>query len=209
MKAAPKPRRKASEPDPRQAQPEVQIGARMRHARLAKGYTLKQLADAVSCSESLISKVENDKIRPSIFMLHRLTQALETNIAELFSAPDPGLLPVRIVRADQRPTFHVDPDWNAGDGVWLERLIAPAKGGLLQANILNLAPGARSDGVIQHKGEELGFVVEGLLELIVDEVVYVLRAGDSFFFPSSMAHGYRNSGDALVRVLWVNTPPSF
>ena len=187
----------------------VQIGSRLKHARLARGYTLKQLADAVNCSESLISKVENDKVRPSIFMLHRLTRALETNIAELFSAPDPETIPVRIVRNDQRPTFHVDPDWHAGEGVWLERLIAPTKGGLLQANILNLAPNGRSDGTIQHNGEELGYVVQGQLELIVEEVVYVLREGDSFFFPSSMAHGYRNSGTETVRVLWVNTPPSF
>lgn len=210
MKTAAKARRsKVYQPDAEDQLREVQIGARLKHARLARGYTLKQLANAVSCSESLISKVENDKIRPSIFMLHRLTHALDTNIAALFSGPDPELLPVRILRADQRPTFHVDPDWHAGEGVWLERLIAPTKGGLLQANILHLAPSGRSDGVIQHNGEELGFVVEGQLELIVDDVVYVLRAGDSFFFPSSMAHGYRNSGNETVRVLWVNTPPSF
>src|SRR6185312_7676666 len=55
---------------------EVRIGARLKHARLAKGYTLKQLAMVVDCSESMISKVENDKLRPSIAMLHRFSQAL-------------------------------------------------------------------------------------------------------------------------------------
>lgn len=203
------PRPKASAPDARRQIAEVQIGARLKHARLSRGYTLKQLAEAVSCSESLISKVENDKVRPSIYMLHRLTQALDTNIAALFSENGPEFGPVCILRSGQRPTFQVDPDWHAGDGMWLERIIAPAKGGLLQANILSLAPNARSDGVIQHPGEELGFVLEGQLELIVDEVVYVLQAGDAFFFPSSMAHGYRNTGKKIVRVLWVNTPPSF
>jgi transcriptional regulator with XRE-family HTH domain len=197
----------------RQRQPDdtfdkVRIGIRIKHARLAKGYTLKELADVVECSESMISKVENDKLRPSIYMLHRLARALGTNIALLFSEHELSNEPVHIVRADQRPTFHVDPEWQ-GEGVWLERVIPPTKGALLQANVLNLSPNGRSDGVIAHTGEELGFVITGRLELDVDGVVYVLNAGDSFFFASSMAHGYRNTGDRLARILWVNTPPSF
>ena len=68
-------------------QNEVRIGMRLKHARLSKGYTLRELANIVKCSESMISKVENDKLRPSIAMLHRFSQALETNIASLISEP--------------------------------------------------------------------------------------------------------------------------
>src|ERR1700710_214916 len=122
---------------------EVRIGMRLKHARLSKGYTLKELADIVECSESMISKVENDKIRPSIAMLHRFSQALETNIASLISEPDPNVGLVSIVRSGQRPRIHVDPEWQ-GEGVWLERLVPPSSGGLLQAHVLNLSPQGRS-----------------------------------------------------------------
>ena len=187
---------------------EVRIGARLKHARLAKGYTLKQLAGIVDCSESMISKVENDKLRPSIAMLHRISQALETNIASLIAEPDPGAGPVSIVRSNLRTRIHVDPKYQGAD-VWLERVITPSIGGLLQAHVLNLAPGARSDGLIHHVGEELSFVIAGEVDLEVDGTIYRLRAGDSAFFPSSLAHGYYNKSKQITRILWVNTPPSF
>jgi transcriptional regulator with XRE-family HTH domain len=187
---------------------EVRIGMRLKHARLAKGYTLKELADVVDCSESMISKVENDKLRPSIAMLHRFAQALETNIASLIAEPDPGIGLVSIVRSNRRPRIHVDPELQGGD-VWLERVITPSNGGLLQAHVLNLAPGSRSDGLIHHVGEELSFVISGEVDIEVDGKIYPLRAGDSAFFPSSLAHGYYNKGKQITRILWVNTPPSF
>jgi transcriptional regulator with XRE-family HTH domain len=187
---------------------EVRIGMRLKHARLSRGYTLKELAKIVECSESMISKVENDKLRPSIAMLHRFAQALETNIASLISEPDPNDDLVSIVRHNQRPRIHVDPELQGAD-VWLERVIPPSNGGLLQSHVLNLSPNGRSDGVISHTGEELGFVITGEVDLEVEGVIYNLQAGDSFFFASSLAHGYYNKGKKITRILWVNTPPSF
>lgn len=187
---------------------EVRIGMRLKHARLSKGYTLKELANIVECSESMISKVENDKLRPSIAMLHRFSQALETNIASLISEPDPSGGLVNIGRSNRRPRIHVDPELQGAD-VWLERVIPPSNGGLLQSHVLNLSPKGRSDGLIRHTGEELGFVLTGEVDLEVEGVIYHLQAGDSFFFSSSLAHGYYNKGKTITRILWVNTPPSF
>jgi len=188
---------------------EVRIGMRLRYARLSKGYTLAQLAEIAKCSESMISKVENDKLRPSIAMLHRFSQALETNIASLISEPDPNSEVVNIIRSKTHPRVHVDPEWQGAEGVWLERVIPPTPGGLLQSHILNLAPRGRSDGLISHTGEELGFVITGEVDLEVAGSIYELKAGDSFFFPSSLEHGYHNKGKQITRILWVNTPPSF
>ena len=200
---------RASDPsDPSGPDVEIRVGIRLKHARLHKGLTLKQVANAVACSESTISKIETDKLRPSTFMLHRIARVLETNVAALFSETAPGLGPVYIVRANQRPAIRVEPEWQ-GHGIWLERVIPLAKGGLLQAHVLNVSPGGRSDGVIQHPGEDFGFVITGQLDLEVDGVGYQLSAGDCFFFPSSMAHGYGNSGKGLTRILWLNTPPTF
>src|SRR3546814_13677858 len=42
------------------------LGMRLRHARKVAGLTLKQVAVAASCSESLISKLENDAASPSL-----------------------------------------------------------------------------------------------------------------------------------------------
>jgi transcriptional regulator with XRE-family HTH domain len=186
---------------------DMQIGLRLKHARLTKGLTLRHLADLVDCSESMISKVENEKLRPSLAMLHRLANALDTSMAALFSENDDSLGPVRIFPADKRHRVEVDPKFG-GQGKWFERMIPLGPNGLLQANILNIPPGSRSDGFVDHAGEDFGYVIEGELEIIVGGVSYAVKAGDAFFFPSSLPHGHRNDSARVARVLWVNTPPT-
>lgn len=176
------------------------LGLRLRHARLVAGLTLLQLAQKASCSESLISKIERSLATPSLTMLHRLAVALETNIGILTSEDGPTDSP--IIRHDERPVL------KAG-GIALERLVLPKRGGLLQANIHVVSPGEGSDGLIEHSGEEIGYVLEGTLELTLGESRYDLGPGDAFSFPSNVPHGYRNTGDDVARVLWVNSPATF
>lgn len=186
---------------------EVRIGVKLRHARHVQGLKLKELATRLGCSESYLSKVENDVLRPSLSMLHRMAQVLNINIASLF-ADNLGSEQVKIIRANDRPVIRTHP-LRANAGIELERLIADTTGALLECNIHRVEGGANSGGTIEHDGEELGFVLEGRVELIVDDVPYDLREGDCFFFRSRLRHRYRNRTNKLARILWVCTPPTF
>jgi transcriptional regulator with XRE-family HTH domain len=186
----------------------LEIGTRLKHARLTKGMSLLRLAREVGCTESFLSKVEHDKVRPSLTMLHRIVAALEINIARLFNEEAGHLDPVSIMHEGARPFIKTD-GLRRGPGISLERLVSGAQARLLQANIHHVAPRGSSDGCIEHIGEEMGYVLEGMLEFIVDGKAFVLKKGDSFFFNSSLPHGYRNIGKSEARVLWVNTPPNF
>jgi uncharacterized cupin superfamily protein len=96
-----------------------------------------------------------------------------------------------------------------GEGVQLEALIPNASGHLLSGYINHIEPGGGSDGVIQHEGEEFGYVLEGQIELSVGGRRYRIGEGDSFHFRSERAHSYRNVGKKKARILWLNTPPTF
>jgi quercetin dioxygenase-like cupin family protein/DNA-binding XRE family transcriptional regulator len=184
------------------------IGTKLRHARLTKGLSLKQLGIAAGCSESFVSKIEHNHVRPSLAMLHRLVRVLEINVAALFNDSQDEDDPVVILSPTKRPVIRTDP-LRHGKGITLERLVPNARSVLLQANIHHVEPGGTSDGQIQHEGEEVGYVLEGELDLTVESRTFRLKAGDSFFFPSQMAHGYRNATKRVARVVWVNSPPSF
>ena len=164
------------------------LGMRLRHARLVQEMTLKQLAQKVECSESLLSKLENDAASPSL--------------ADDWTADQPVLKPAQRNRKRflQR---------SKKGGIELENLTWHHKGGLLQGNIHIIEPGVASDGLIEHHGEEMGYVLEGELELRLGDDVWTLEQGDSFYFPSQIPHGYRNIGTVVARVLWVNTPVTF
>lgn len=178
------------------------IGRRIRNLRHIKGLTLKDLADRTLCSESMLSKVENGKAQVSLTLLHRIVQSLDITITALFSESqaDQGV----VTRAKDRSTFRID-----ANGSRLERLIPPNLGHLLEGNLHILEPGGGSDGILTHEGEEVGYVLNGVLELTVSGVKYLLHSGDSFVYRSEEPHSYRNPGKETTRVLWVSTPPTF
>ncbi len=196
----------ASKPSADTTPNEARIGVKIRHTRMLKGLTLKQLADEVGCSESLLSKIENGRANPSLNMIQRLAKGLSMTVGELFAQVDD---PAHIVaRAGSRTMIQTD-QLRRGTGLTLERLIPYSDGHLLQGNIHHIKPGGGSEGDLEHEGEEFGYVLDGELELSVAGRIYALRAGDSFCFRSEHPHSYRNSGTEPTRVLWLNTPPSF
>ena len=183
-----------------------QLGTRLKHARLVRGLTLKALAGAAGCSESMLSKVENGAATPSLATLHRLATALSTNVAGLVSSTEASSSPVQ--RAGDRPIISFPATRKRGS-IKLERVIVRTQGQLLQGDIHIIEPHASSDEQISHAGEETGYLIEGALELALGSDVYRLSPGDTFYFSSMLPHSYRNPGETLTRVWWVNTPPTF
>ena len=183
-----------------------ELGLRLRMARRTKGWTMRQLAEAAGCSESLLSKIENGRNLPSLPLLHRLVQLLETNIGWLFGDRPAADGPV--FRAGRRPLIALDPQ-RRSEGITLERIIPYGEGHLLQANIHHIEEGGSSAGPIAHDGEEVGYVLAGRVELVIDGRSYRLAPGDAFVFRSSLQHSYRNIGKGPASIFWANTPPTF
>ena len=49
-------------------------------------YRIEDVADTAGCSESLVSKIENNKLQPSLQILHnKLCSVLEIGLGELFN----------------------------------------------------------------------------------------------------------------------------
>jgi transcriptional regulator with XRE-family HTH domain len=184
-----------------------EIGTRLRHARLMQGARLKDVADQAGCSESLVSKIENNKLEPSLQVLGKLCAVLKIGLGDLFT-PQEDDYPV-VTRAGQRTQVEADDFLRRGNGIRMERVIPYTRGHLLQSNIHVVAPGGASFGLISHQGEEVGYLIAGEIELFVGDKAYKLSAGDTFCFRSEIGHGYRNLGATEARILFVNTPPAF
>lgn len=184
----------------------INIGARLRRARLARRMRLRDVAAAAGCSESMLSKIEREKARPSLRTLHRLATCLGTSIAELMT--DCEEQSVTVYRAGTHPVVVVASS-GARTSIRLEQLVPPTGKRMLEGNIHVIEPGASNGGAIHHAGEEVGYVLAGHIELTIGEATYALAPGDSFFFPSELPHSYRNVGAETARVLWINTPVTF
>jgi transcriptional regulator with XRE-family HTH domain len=182
---------------------DLQIGARVKHARLLAGIRMRELAEKVGCTEGMISKIENGRVVPSLPMLQRLVEALDRDMTSFFGSDphSPGI----IQRARQRPVATTDPI-RKGRGVKYERLVPFGAGNLLEGNIHVIEADGSKHDPITHQGETVGYVIQGHLELTIEGTQYVLNTGDSFFFKNHLTNSYRNPGPREARVLWVNTP---
>lgn len=178
---------------------------RIRHRRRLMGMRLADLAGKAGISESMMSKIEHGKANPSLKTLHRIAGALGLSASALFYSSEEEDF---IGRSGDRPLLNVS-NVRSGTDITLEALVPHGPGRLLQANIHIIEPGGHTDGEYAHEGEDVGYVLEGELEIALGEGKHLLKAGDSFFFRSDREHGYRNPGKVTTRVLWVNTPPSF
>jgi len=198
---------RTADPDLAEPTDPIRLGVQLRHARLVKGLRLKDVADRSGYSESLISKIENDKVTPSLSTLLRLAKALGTTVASLLGEQSGNS--DTVMRAGQRPMIQqIAVAGTPSDGTEAEVLVPFGSSSLLQGFLIRVLPGGGSDGARQHDGEEVGFVRRGELLLTVAGTEYRLREGDSFFFRSSLLHSFSNPGDVPTEVIWVNTPAS-
>jgi transcriptional regulator with XRE-family HTH domain len=182
---------------------DLQIGARVKHARMLAGKRMRDLALVVGCTESMISKIESGRVVPSLSMLQRLVEALDRDMSSFFGSDmnSPGI----VLRAGQRPVLLTDP-LRESPGVSYERLVPFAAGNLLECNVHVIEANGKKNDPITHQGETVGYVLQGQLELVIDTTAYSLAAGDSFFFKNHLSNSYSNPGPGTTKVLWANTP---
>lgn len=183
------------------------IGFQLKRQRLLKGMRLIDVAEVAGLSPSLISKIERNKINPSLSTLHRIAKVLETSVSALFALDEQ--VDQIVLRQQDRAVAGKVQDIVQWEGIEAEIMIPYVEGRLLEGFVFVMEPGGHSGGILQHDGEECGYVLEGQLELTVGGKKYILERGDSFFFHSNTPHSYRNPGKVTARVIWINTPPTF
>lgn len=181
------------------------VGMRLRYERKSRRLRLADLASAAGCSESVLSRIENGLVMPSLTTLHRLCQTLQISVTALLEQADEKACV--LYRENERPRYANG--WIEGDGSMAESLVPFEEGRLLAAHIIHVPEDGEWCGPFRHVGEEVGYVLDGELALKVSGELHIVRRGDSFFFKSDLEHFYRSNSAGPCSVLWVNTPPTF
>ncbi len=175
------------------------LGQKLRGLRQMRSLSIEQVARLSGLSVGAVSQIERGITAPSVRSLRRLADVLSFTVGDLVSESDPPPINElgRIVRAETRRVLRL-----FENGVSKE-LLSPATPGGLEQLLVTLDPGASSGAEsYTHKGEECGYVLEGILELTVDNDTFLLSKGDSFRFKSTIPHRFRNGADRETRVIW-------
>ena len=174
------------------------IGVRLRQLRIRRGLSLAHVAKAVGISLGFLSALERSHMSASVSTLRKLARFYKTNILDFF---DPAEFNIRLVTPGKRKVLE------AGPGVRMELL---AWGNtVMEPHLFRIAPQSGSGESYTHEGEEFLYILQGELQISLEDEEYWLRPGDSFYFESTTPHRWKNPGRGETWVLWVNTPPTF
>jgi len=179
------------------------IGPRMRELRLQRGLSLQQLAERAGVSAAAIHKIERNGMVPTITTLLKLADAFERPVGWFVDEEGPAAGPVAYTAAGDRPSaFSPQP------GVELATVTGTYARFLLDGAVATVEPGAGSGlGEGERQGEELVFVLDGVLDFDVDGRAYRLTEGDALHLRTDRPHHWLNPGSAAARALWVSVRP--
>lgn len=180
------------------------LGQAIRDLRSAHGLTLTDLGKLVGRTAGYLSLLERGRAQASIETMTRLATAFGVSLSWFFPEPNDANHTGEsvVVRGPSARTLTYK------NGV-RNTLMSPSLRGPIELLRTELEPGADSGENYNHIGDEAGYVMEGELKLVVDDVEYHLQSGDAFSFPCSKPHRFSNPGDAPCIVIWVLSPPSF
>lgn len=187
--------------DPEHA--DARIGGMIRAHRMGRGLSLREVAATAGVSVGLLSQLERGMASPSLKTLREVCAAIGLPMSRLFDEGD-TVSDVAIVRANERQRLTI-----GGKGMTKELLSQRQDIGL-QGMLVIVEPGGGS-GVEPyfHDGEEIGIVLEGVLDLRIGNRIHRLAVGDAFCFESTTPHSFANPGSEQTRVFWVVSKPFY
>ena len=180
------------------------LGEKLRTLRLKKSMGLVELGRHTRLSPAMLSKLEREKLYPTLPTLLRIAMVFGVGL-EYFFTDERKRHVVSITRKRERLRF---PE-SAGSGTIayrFESLDFKATERKLNAFYAEFESVA-SDRVRphQHPGIELLYLISGTLELVIGSDAYTLSEGDAIYFDSSVRHSYHRVGKPACTAVIVTT----
>ncbi|MFT4560429.1 MAG: transcriptional regulator with XRE-family HTH domain [Gammaproteobacteria bacterium] len=186
------------------AEPCTFDGSELRALRKARRLSLTELAERADLSIGYLSQIERNISTPSVKALGSVARSLDVTVAWFFGGGNQGPSNEKglVVRKANRRRII----FREG---FVDYLLSPTLEGSLELILTHFEPQASTGDKYVHRGEEGGMVMQGKIEITVGERSFILEEGDSFNFPSSEPHRYRNVSDGETIVMYAITPPSY
>ncbi|MFF5207276.1 cupin domain-containing protein [Streptosporangium sp. NPDC000396] len=176
-----------------------QIGPKLRGLRTAQRHSLQRLAVLSDVSAAAIHKIERNGMVPTITTLLKLGAALGVPVSYFVEEDEQPPEPVHYTPRDRRPTVYTP-----HEGLALAGITGSYRQFQTAAAVATVTPGASSGAkLMQHPGEELVHVTEGMLTFRVGDQTYPLAEGDSLHFGGDVPHHWANETDLPARAIWI------
>ncbi len=174
------------------------IGMKLRALRTQKRLTLARLAAETGLSTALLSKLETDRMIPTLPTLATICRVYGVGMSHFFCEPDRHVLSIT-------RKAHLEGGARGPEQVKAIPLNSPASSSGLSAEMVEVPAGASDAFSDAYSRDTCGlvYVIEGSLQLSAGGLREVLEAGDCVFIETRMPLMWNAAGKHPCRVIAV------
>lgn len=176
------------------------LGLRIKKIRKKQGMSQKELSKLIGVTPSNISQIESNLIYPSLPALYKIAENLSVEVSSFFQDKT---LPVKTVFPKSKGIKISMPDMPK-DSIYAQQLTPPDLDGKAEPYLIQILPEKKLPShFFVHKGEELGYVLSGKVNVVSQNETHTLEAGDTIYLKADIPTQWVNPGPETVKLLWL------
>lgn len=177
----------------------LDIGNRIKEARIKLGLSQKDLADKIDMTSSFISQIESNQISPSLNSFSQIATALHINPAQLFEKDNKPKETSWLIKQDSIKQ-------NLKEKTQEYSIYNIVSNGNVLSYITVINPGEYLSGHFsRHKKNELIYVLKGNISVKIDNEEKKIKAGDTVYLKDSVPSEWMNStGEKVELIVFCN-----
>jgi transcriptional regulator with XRE-family HTH domain len=195
-------------------------GEKIKNIRIEKGYTLADLLERTGYTPSYLSQIERNLKNPSLEALRKIADSLEVPIIT-FLIDDYDKYPLAqesfnddyyryyMLQKNTRKKMvipEIGTEYQFITPVSQHKTRKPKMLGFY----IELKPKSWvSEKLVTHKAEESVLVIDGMVEVYVDDKVFHLVTGDSFYIDENVPHNIKNPLDTDTIIVVYQSPAMY
>jgi transcriptional regulator with XRE-family HTH domain len=178
------------------------VGQRVRMVRNEKGMTTEDVGQRTGLSTKYLERIEADELSPPLGVLIKIGKALDMKLGRFISTGE--VKPFTVVRKDERQIISRYTSAQGDQyGYTYESLAPDKKDRHMEPFMVTLVPSKAKKELSEHEGQEFIYVLQGAMEVILEDYTDVLNPGDSIYYDSTIPHLVRCHGDKETVILAV------
>ncbi|MGV8095555.1 MAG: helix-turn-helix domain-containing protein [Mangrovibacterium sp.] len=187
---------------------EKNLGSRIKQLRTSRQISLEDVAAQTNLDVSLLKKIEEEKIVPSLAPLIKIARALGVRLGTFLD--DNDQLGPAIVRAggQEKGVRFTSQGSLTREHLNFYSLAFNKAGRSMEPFIVEIEPAEQSDYMLSsHEGEEFIYVMEGKVEINYGKDIFILDPGDSIYMDSVILHNVHAADNQPAKILAVIYTP--
>lgn len=187
---------------------EKDIGSKIKQVRGVKQVSLEELATRSNLDVTLIQKMEEEELIPSLGPLIKIARSLGVRLGTFLDDNDKmGPVIVRAGKEKESVRFVSQSD-KTREHLNFYSLAADKAGRHMEPFVVEIEPSEKTDFMLSsHEGEEFIYVLDGVVEINYGKETFSLEKGDSIYLDSIVLHHVHAAGKQRARILAVVYAP--